>query len=696
MGSMRGLADRQLGRRSMGAVTRRALRVYAALSELRRNDEDVLDAVIPFFEPILEVMNGRLFDPRLFALGVQRLYRWRFTKDIAEQFIPRLQAKGLLHRSGRGLEAVYTVRFAPEDAPEALPISQVLNRIIDEFETFPPRVTDLLSYSRTRDELTDLLIRFLVSLDAYGEVAFAQEVQRLQLGSEEATVLTHLEEGGPPLTPNDRYMCARFVQHICRERPDYVSHLARLASIGLLTEVVEDFLKPVQTEQRVDLKVVVDAPLALDFLGCSGGALKDDVRRPPHRRHGYTHEAMARGEVMPDFVRAIAQDPENALEHAGIRVKPLSLEQYPNSHVYFDQSHYEDFFESVNWVQDIAPREHDATCLALLMRLRAGRHHSDLFRCGYIFVTRNPTFVRASRSYCLANRLITSVQQGPVIHQRQLATMAWLRTGLGAAEQIPRSHLLATCDRVLRVRMEVTDAVAAKLRQVTPERLEQFELLLLDHRSVRRLADETLNDEHVVTAENAERLLEAMRQAAIEEERQQFEARLRDEREKHNQAQRKARAAARSAVTERDTALAIIAQRKAADNAKIDSIVRSLSKLARRLESGTTAVLLLLGVLAVVQYFTNLLTGSKFWSAVLALAGLYGLYSLIMTALEKPKLGLATCLNWFSRKMLFNRLRAANLSDQFPMTKFDFAGGQITRKPEPTGDREQTLFQGPS
>src|SRR5436190_18090508 len=86
-------------------------------------------------------------------------------------------------------------------------------------------------------------------------------------------------------------------------------------------------------------------------------------------------------------------------------------------------------------------------------------------------------------------------------------TIAWLRTGLGAAGQdIPKAHLLATCDRVLRTRTEVQDAVAAKLQEVTPENLEQFELLIQDHRSIQRLADETLNDEHVVTAENANQL----------------------------------------------------------------------------------------------------------------------------------------------------------------------------------------------
>ena len=61
----------------MAGVTRHALRVYAALSELGGNNENILDALVPFFEPILEVMNGKFFDPRLFAIGVQKVYRWR-------------------------------------------------------------------------------------------------------------------------------------------------------------------------------------------------------------------------------------------------------------------------------------------------------------------------------------------------------------------------------------------------------------------------------------------------------------------------------------------------------------------------------------------------------------------------------------------------------------------------------------------
>jgi hypothetical protein len=72
-------------------------------------------------------------------------------------------------------------------------------------------------------------------------------------------------------------MCARFVQHLMKRRADFVPHLVRLSSIALLTEVVEDFLKPTHVEGRTNLTVVLDAPLALDLLGCSGKAFKDDI-----------------------------------------------------------------------------------------------------------------------------------------------------------------------------------------------------------------------------------------------------------------------------------------------------------------------------------------------------------------------------------------------------------------------------------
>lgn len=244
----------------MSNVTRRALRVYAALNELKGNDNDVLDALIPFFEPILALMNGTIFDPHVFSAGVRKLYRWRFTGDIAATFIPRLERKGLLQKQVRtGQGTVWIVRFQDGQGDGApTEIVTAFEKIIDEFQSFPPKVTDLLSYKKTRDELKDILIRFLVMMDSPGTGAFVPQLGDLEPAAAARQLISQLEEGGRPLDPNDKYMCARFVQHLMKTRPDFVPHLTRLSSIALLTEVVEDFIKPTHVEAKTDLTIILD------------------------------------------------------------------------------------------------------------------------------------------------------------------------------------------------------------------------------------------------------------------------------------------------------------------------------------------------------------------------------------------------------------------------------------------------------
>jgi hypothetical protein len=294
-----------------------------------------------------------------------------------------------------------------------------------------------------------------------------------------------------------------------------------------------------------DLKAIFDP---LRRIGCSfmvfpitceeiSNNLGRMLKLPPTRRYSYTHAAMCRGEVLEDYVKYVARNPAGALEAAGVKLRPMTLTDFPNLRPRFDDARYDDFLSTVTWVEELTPREHDATCMTLLMRLREGRHSSDLFKCGYVLVTRNGLFVNRSREYCLKSRLISANQNGPVIHQRELATVAWLRTGLDAQDSIPRQHLLAICERVLRTRKEVTDAVANRLRRLTPESLPQFEQLLLDYRSMQTLADETLNDEKAVTDDNILDLLGRMRRSVaagvaddyerkLDEQKREYEAEL--------------------------------------------------------------------------------------------------------------------------------------------------------------------------
>jgi sRNA-binding carbon storage regulator CsrA len=87
----------------------------------------------------------------------------------------------------------------------------------------------------------------------------------------------------------------------------------------------------------------------------------------------------------------------------------------------------------------------------------------------------------------------------------------------------------------------VTSAIRSKIAEYTPDKADQFELLLQDQRSVRKMADLTLNDETIVTADNAPKLVELMRQAMVEDVQARATEEIEANKKKHSESQRKAR-----------------------------------------------------------------------------------------------------------------------------------------------------------
>lgn len=700
----------------MTTVTRHALRVYAALSGLKATqDGDVLDALIPFLEPVLAAMNGSIFDGGLLSLGVQKIYGWRFNKDVAESFTGRLLAKGYLKRRAG---AVFTVTFEPpaNDDEGQIEIGQVLERIIDDFEQFPPKITDLFQFSLDRERLKDILIRFLVSFDAFTEEAFAQHVERIRLGMANKAVLDRLEEGGRTLSREEQYLCARFVHDLVKNKSEFVPHLARLASIGLLTEVVEDFVKPTGETKRSDLTLILDTPVALDLLGLSGKEACQDIAnvvtslrgigcnvivlpvsveemsrnlesmlsQPLPNRHGPTHSALMKNEINEDFVRSVIRDPERALQHVGVTVRPIDLATTPSQTKFFDKATYDDFFAGIRWKADsVDAREHDATCAALTMRLRAGHKSADPLTSRFVFVTTNPIFVDYTRDFCRKNRMVNDRQTPPVIIKRELAMTAWLRTGLvrddAKAKQIdiPRGHLIASCERVLRPRKEVLKAVHDKLKEFDPDRVQQFELLLSDQRSVERLMDETLGLERLATTANPEMLLEEMRSATASEVRNDYEKKARVAAQRHGQEKRELKEAHEADVAEakrilgqRDAELEALRAERArlhgialaarqSEIDRVDALISGSNRFVGHLETGmtwsTVAVLAAgaMGSAVGLPQFAAVLTAG--------VLGLTGLYHTVRELQQKPKIGFQNLLDGVARFRLRRGLKRLGL-----------------------------------
>jgi hypothetical protein len=144
-----------------------------------------------------------------------------------------------------GLEGVLRL-IGRRSAPEADTSPDVAELTVSNF--YKP--------DRSRDDLKDVLIRFLVSLDGYSATAMARNLRDLDAenGTDAAdSPLQGLEDGGEPLTEQDRYLCARFVKHLAQTNSQQLTHLTSLVAVGLLTEVVADFVKPTGVVQKSDL-----------------------------------------------------------------------------------------------------------------------------------------------------------------------------------------------------------------------------------------------------------------------------------------------------------------------------------------------------------------------------------------------------------------------------------------------------------
>ena len=491
----------------MAVPTQHAVRVFAVLEHFRDGSPDILDAILFFFLPILAEYAGQAITPAEIAHEVNAVYHWNITSDVVEELIPRFLSKGWVQSvAATSDSALFRIK---DELPtvlseqEGTDFDETLSAIGEQFQEFIGTLSPLTAFSRSRDELVDILLEWLISIEAYSEQILQSYVNGVTRTGDVLSISFEVEESSR-LGSEEKYLCARFVKSLFDGHSPYTPILCRIASVGLLTEVVQDLRHPITAVNKTDLTIYLDAPVALDLLGVSGQAALDNIRpiieqlqgigatvrifrasvnelkhalgavlkRPPAERTGPTAHALRKNEVIEAFVREVARDPDSALAKLKILVVERTLDQFPGEHEFFTAENYEDFFGRLAWHLEIPRREHDATVVTLIMRMRRRYQSPDVFRSRHLLITRNPLLSQSARAFCIEHDLIRPDSIGPAIHQRQLATAAWLRTGLGAEqrEAIPRRYLLAACERVLELRKTVIDQVRYVAKALTPEK----------------------------------------------------------------------------------------------------------------------------------------------------------------------------------------------------------------------------------
>jgi hypothetical protein len=111
-----------------------------------------------------------------------------------------------------------------------------------------------------------------------------------------------------------------------------------------------------------------------------------------------------------------------------------------------------------------------------------------------------------------------------------------------------------------------------------------------------------------------------------------------------------------------------------------EAIISRANRTCRNLELGAITLFIGLGACGVVDFFTGWLTGSKFWSAVVAIAALWGTYQLIMDTLQRPKLGMRTVLNGLARLLLAREIRRVRASSLLSVEDVVIKDGRISMR----------------
>src|SRR5258708_18942494 len=122
---------------------------------------------------------------------------------------------------------------------------------------------------------------------------------------------------------------------------------------------------------------------------------------------------------------------------------------------------------------------------------------------------------------------------------------------------------------------------------------------------MRRVADQTLNNESVGNSDNAEELLEAMRQATIEEEKQVFQGKLAAEKAKARETARANQLKIGQMVAERDEALALIEATRIADAKNIERIAVETTRAVQKVERALTTLIAILAAAGGFYLFTG-------------------------------------------------------------------------------------------
>lgn len=533
----------------------------AAVDEARRTGEGPFRAISPIFRLALEPQRNQLLNVRQAVNVLSPILGENFTEHTLEAFVPQLVSLGwLVEEPAPPASAVYRVpnNFPFLDQEVALEASEVkFARLFEAFQEFLETYAPLLKSNMAKSEFQWLLFRWATSLDGSDKDAIKAEAERLNSGGKSSIKNAFLDETQrySRINKGTSIEFAGFVKWLAKHKRSEINDIVSLTELGLAIEFIDELRRTSLAEKRINGTVfVLDAPVLLDLFGLSGEFRRDSIKRclevinknggrlatlthcleevteilkavldrPDYRRFGLTGDALRANPELSLRASEVMKQPDKAAKLAGLEVlhfdrkSPLAANLFPDELI-------DRFRNTATWhdIYKSEQRERDAHSIAYIMRRRNGKSSSDVMENSFIFVTRNSTFTHFSEIFVKKHLSVPQYAFGPAIETKTLAALVWLRFGSIEGDDLPQTHLISACDRILATNGELLRRAEKRIKEFKSD--DAATALLSSQQAVLDLVVTVGGSPDLIDGADGEELIRALTASA--EERGRLEER---------------------------------------------------------------------------------------------------------------------------------------------------------------------------
>ena len=539
-------------------LKRSDIRIFGALTALGNDLGGIHTQLAPLFYPILVNLKNK-GESTTTAVEIadefSNSYKKNCTSDVVRYFVRHFeQSKWIAFKPQNFHEYSLTVSSVidPENS-----VLEDFNRLAAEFKEFSLQYSEKFEVKFVLVDDVDFYKRLLIDWLLISE-SFNEKRLKLQEVTENDTVNILSTDSGKNedywCDPLYQVLCAKFIKRVCESNQSNIQILIKLATLALLTEVIQDFVKSTEHVESTDLKIFMDTRVVMEYLNVSGRNAHNNIcliieqltnigaklciydqtvsevknALSSFLKSGYpygpTARAITSGETNRDLVRYTAENLTELLIEKGVSIIYEQEFTEPEFCNIVNDELKEELSRNLYFINEENRRKHDVAVSLQTMAQIQNQQSNDLFKLNAILLTRNTLLAKLTNIFLKRKRLLNNICLGPVIHQNALATFLWLRTGkIGEISRVSKNLLLSTCEQILETRPKFIERVNEVIESIDDKNFkEQYKNIIKVDGTIQILMDLTLDSEELITKRNIDiymKKVDAIREKEVKEQK---------------------------------------------------------------------------------------------------------------------------------------------------------------------------------